>query len=177
MLGLAGERMARPNFDLSLAVPEDAPAVAEVIQEAARWITTWRAQLWDPELVGIPFVAPIIARGQMLTARAGVEIAAVLILLPEDPHFWPDRPPGEAIYLHKLAVRRAYAGMGLPQLLMDYAEGLARAHGRLLMRLDCDTPLAPFYERLGFHRVDEIDVRHPEAGPMRVARMERRAVR
>ena len=167
--------MDRAHFDLSFAAPEDALAVAAVLQEAARWITTWRSQLWDPELVGVAFVGPVIARGQMLTARAAGEIAGVLILLPEDPHFWPDRMPGEAVYLHKLAVRRAYAGLGLPAILIDHADGLAMAQGRHLLRLDCDPPLAPFYVRLGFRQVDEIDVRHPEAGPMRVARMERRA--
>lgn len=165
--------MPRPTFDLQLAAPDEAADVAGVIQEAARWIMTWRAQLWDPALVGEAFVAPIIARGQMLTARAGAEIAGVLILLLEDPHFWPDRPPGEAIYLHKLSVRRAYAGMGLPALLVDHAATLGLAQGRRLLRLDCDRPLVGFYERLGFRKIDEIDVNHPEAGPMRVARMER----
>ncbi|MDB5436244.1 MAG: putative acetyltransferase [Phenylobacterium sp.] len=166
--------MARPKFDLGFAEPGEAFAVAEVLQEAARWITTWRSQLWDPALVGESFVTPIIARGQMLTARTAGGIAGVMILLPEDPHFWPDRPPGEAVYLHKLAVRRAHAGTGVPAALIDHAAGLARAQDRRLLRLDCDPPLAPFYEGLDFRRVDEIDVRHPEAGPMRVARMERR---
>lgn len=165
--------MAHPTFDLGFAAAGDIPEVAAVLQEAARWITTWRSQLWDPALVGEAFVTPIVARGQMLTARTGGEIAGVMILLPDDPHFWPDRPPGEAVYLHKLAVRRAYAGMGLPAALMDHAARLAAAQDRHLLRLDCDPPLSPFYERLGFQAVDEIDIRHPEAGPMRVARMER----
>jgi GNAT superfamily N-acetyltransferase len=166
--------MAHPKFDLGLAAPDDAPAVAEVLQEAARWITTWRSQLWDPALVGESFVMPYIARGEMLTARAEGRIAGVMIMLPEDPHFWPDRAPGEAVYLHKLAVRRAHAGAGVPAALIEHAAGLARAEDRLLLRLDCDPPLSGFYQGLGFRPVDEVDVRHPEAGPMRVARMERR---
>jgi GNAT superfamily N-acetyltransferase len=166
--------MAHPNFALGVAAPQDASEVAEVLQEAARWITTWRSQLWDPALVGEAFVTPIIAQGQMLTARTGRRIAGVMIMLPEDPHFWPDRPPGEAVYLHKLAVRRDHAGTGVPTALMEHAAGLASAQDRRLLRLDCDPPLSRFYEELGFQAVDEIDVRHPEAGPMRVARMERR---
>ncbi len=165
--------MALPKFDLGAARPEDIREVAEVLQEAARWITTWRSQLWDPELLGEAFAAPFVARGEVLTARIGGEIAGVVIAEPEDPHFWPDRPRGEAVYLHKLAVRRAYAGMGLPAALFDRAARSAWAQGRRLLRLDCDPPLAGFYQRLGFRVVDEIDVRHPQAGPMRVARMER----
>jgi GNAT superfamily N-acetyltransferase len=165
--------MPHQTFDLRFAAPDEAQAVAEVIQEAARWIITWRAQLWDPDLVGLAFVTPIIARGEMLTARTGGEIAGVMILLPEDPNFWPDRPMGEAVYLHKLTVRRAHAGTGIPAALMDHAARLAQDDGRRFLRLDCDPPLAGFYQRLGFAAVDEIDVQHPEAGPMRVARMER----
>jgi GNAT superfamily N-acetyltransferase len=166
--------MARPILDLGLAEPGEALAVAQVLQEAARWITTWRSQLWDPELLGESFTAPFIARGEMLSARTDGQIAAVMILQPEDPLFWPDRVPGEAAYVHKLAVRRAYAGMGVPAALIDHAEGLARAQDRHLLRLDCHPDLAGFYGKLGFLRVDEIDVNHPEAGAIRVARMERR---
>jgi hypothetical protein len=57
---------------------------------------------------------------------------------------------------------------------MDRAASLALARGRRLLRLDCGAPLTPFYERLGFLIIDERDVDHPEAGPMRVTRMERR---
>jgi GNAT superfamily N-acetyltransferase len=164
--------MASTTYEISLASPGEAAAVSQVLQEAARWIATWRAQLWDPDLLGEAFAARFIARGEVLTARVGGEIAGVVIVEPEDPHFWPERPPGEALYLHKLAVRRAHAGAGVPAALMGHAAGLARAQDRGLLRLDCDLPLAPFYERLGFRKVDEIDVRHPEAGPMRVVRME-----
>ena len=165
--------MARPNFDLELAGPGDAIAIVELLQEAARWVMTWRSQLWNPALLGLPFVAPRIAQREMIVARDSSSIAGVVILLREDPHFWPDRPQGEAGYLHKLAVRRAYAGMGLPAVLIDHAAGLARAQDRHILRLDCDPPLARFYEGLGFRGVDEIDVLHPEAGAMRVLRMER----
>jgi len=166
--------MPRPTFELGFAAPEDVSAVAAVLQEAARWITTWRPQLWDPALVGETFVAPIIARGQMLTARKDGEIAGVMIALPEDPDVWPDRPGGESLYLRKLAVRRIYAGMGLPAVFVDHAARLAATQSRQMLRLDCGLPLSTFYERLGFQAVDEIDIRHREAGPMRVVRMERR---
>jgi GNAT superfamily N-acetyltransferase len=165
--------MAHSKFDLGFAKPEEASAVADVLQEAARWITTWRTQLWDPELLGEAFTAPFIARGEMLTARTDGQIAGVMILQPEDPLFWPDRPSGEAAYVHKLAVRRAYAGMGAPAALIDHAAGLARTQQRYLLRLDCHPDLAGVYRTLGFHAVDEMDVRHPEAGQIRVARMER----
>ena len=166
--------MAREDFELGPATPDEAAAVSRVLQEAARWITTWRAQLWDPALLGEDFVAPFIARGEMLALRTRGEIAGVMILELEDPLFWPDRPPGEAAYVHKLAVRRAYAGQGLAAALLDHAADLTRALGRHRLRLDCHPDLAGYYAGLGFRQVDERDVRHPEVGQTRVARMERR---
>ena len=166
--------MSDPTFTLALAEPGDIPAVAGLLQETARWIMTWRSQLWDPERLGEAFVTPLVARGEVLTARVGRDLAGMMILQPDDPNFWPDRPAGEAIYLHKVVVRRAYAGQGVPTALMDHAVELARAQGRPFLRLDCDRPLAKVYRALGFREVDEVDLVHPEAGPMRVTRMERR---
>ena len=90
------ESTDRPAFELELARPGEARAVSEVLQEAARWITTWRSQLWDPELLGEAFAAPFVARGQVIAARAEGAIAGVVILEPDDPLFWPDYPAGEA---------------------------------------------------------------------------------
>ena len=166
--------MAREDFELGPATSDEAPAVSAVLQEAARWITTWRSQLWDPALLGEDFVAPFIARGEMLALRIAGEIAGVMILELEDPLFWPDRPPGEAAYVHKLAVRRAYAGQGLAAALLDHGADLTRLRGRDRLRLDCHPDLASYYAGLGFRPIDERIVRHPEAGEIRVARMERR---
>ena len=173
MSSTAEETVGRTAFELDLARPGEARAVSEVLQEAARWITTWRSQLWDPELLGEDFAAPFVEQGQVIAARTGEAIAGVVILEPEDPLFWPDRPAGEAGYLHKLAVRRAYAGQGLPAALIAHAAELARAQGREILRLDCHPDLARVYEGLGFRRVDERVVDHPEAGRILVARMER----
>jgi GNAT superfamily N-acetyltransferase len=173
MSSTAEETMGRTAFELDLARPGEARAVSEVLQEAARWITTWRSQLWDPELLGEDFAAPFVEQGQVIAARTGEAIAGVVILEPEDPLFWPDYPTGGASYLHKLAVRRAYAGMGLPAALIGHAAGLAKAQGRTALRLDCHPDLVRVYAALGFRPVDELDVRHPQAGQIRVARMER----
>ncbi|HEY0437564.1 MAG TPA: GNAT family N-acetyltransferase, partial [Phenylobacterium sp.] len=145
-----GEAMTIATFELSAAAAEDIAAVAGLLQDTARWIMTWRSRLWDPDRLGEAFVTPLVGRGEVLTARIGGEIAAMVILQPDDPHFWPERPPGEAIYLHKLVVRRAYAGQGAPAALIDHAVGVAQAQGRRFLRLDCDRPLSPVYQRLGF---------------------------
>ena len=76
------------------------------------------------------------APGQLNTfveSRDRVEVdgepVATFTLLLDDPKFWGERPP-DAVYLHKLAVRRAYAGRGLGARIVDWVDGEARRLGR-----------------------------------------------
>jgi GNAT superfamily N-acetyltransferase len=76
----------------------------------------------------------------------------------EDPEFWPDAEPGQAVYLHRLAVRRRYAGGELSTSMLNWIVARARELGRQYVRLDCaaDRPaLRRVYERFGFRLYDE----------------------
>ncbi|MDB5475305.1 MAG: hypothetical protein JWP49_816 [Phenylobacterium sp.] len=163
-----------PPLEIGPAIAADVAEIAELLQAAARWIETWRGRLWDPDLLGEAFVAPVVARGEFLVARADGAIAGVAIVEPEDPLFWPDRPPGEAGYLHKLAVSRDYAGRGVSGALIEASAARAAGWGRDLLRLDCHPDLARVYEGFGFRRIDQREVAHPQSGRIIVARMERR---
>lgn len=163
-----------PPLDIVQATGADVAEIAQVLQAAARWIETWRGRLWDPELLGEDFVAPVVAAGEFLTARADGRLAGVAIVQAEDPLFWPDRPAGEAGYLHKLAVDRAYAGLGVSGALIEAAAARVAGWGRAWLRLDCHPDLARVYEGFGFGRVDQRRVAHPQSGLIVVARMERR---
>jgi GNAT superfamily N-acetyltransferase len=63
---------------------------------------------------------------------------------------------GAAGYLHRLAVRRAAAGLGA--FLLTWAADVTRRTGRRSLRLDCvaaNTGLRGYYEKAGFqHRGD-----------------------
>lgn len=162
-----------PALEIGQATAADTAEIAQVLQEAARWIKTWRDQLWDPELLGADFVAPIVARGEFLVARADGLIVGTAIVQPQDTLFWPDRPAGEAGYLHKLVVRRPYAGQGVSRALIEAAAERVASWGRSLLRLDCHPDLARVYVGFGFRQLDARPVVHPESGAIIVARMER----
>jgi GNAT superfamily N-acetyltransferase len=165
---------APPQLDIVPATAADVAEIAQVLQAAARWIETWRDRLWDPELLGEAFVAPIVEQGEFLVARAGDAIAGVAIVQPEDPLFWPDRPAREAGYLHKLAVRRDHAGQGVSRAQIEAAAARVAGWDRGWLRLDCHPDLAAVYAGFGFAPVDERRVLHPQSGLITVARMERR---
>jgi ribosomal protein S18 acetylase RimI-like enzyme len=100
-------------------------------------------------------VAPSIGRGETYLVRENGAIAGTITLRWEDPAFWGEQPP-VAGYVHGIAVRREFAGLG-PELL-EWAAQRVREADRELLRLDCRTDNAEmraYYERHGFrHRGD-----------------------
>ena len=70
--------------------------------------------------------------------------------------FWPNAMPGEALYVHRLAVRRAHAGTGLARCLLDWSADEARRHGCRFLRLDTELRprLLALYEAAAFFRYD-----------------------
>lgn len=80
-------------------------------------------------------------------------MVGVVLVQPQDPVFWPDAEPGTSAFLHKLAVRRAWAGQGVPAALLAHAYRHARALGLRYLRLDCVASrhaLRALYEGLGW---------------------------
>ena len=102
-----------------------------------------------------------IERGELYVADVEGETAATFTLLWDDSTFCGERPP-DAAYLHKLAVRRRFAGRGLGAALVEWADAHAAAAGRRFLRLDCqrdDPGIRAYYERLGFEHRGDVD--HP----------------
>lgn len=79
----------------------------------------------------------------------------------EDAYFWPEVLPGTSAFVHKLAIRRAWAKRGVSTELLSYARSRTRELGRAHLRLDCVADrkgLRDLYEGFGFalHSVVEI---------------------
>lgn len=84
------------------------------------------------------------------------------VLLDADPLFWPDDPPGQARYLHKLGIHPAAQGRGLAHALLAEAARETREVGGAFLRLDtaANRPkLRALYEAAGFRAVDEVTVK------------------
>jgi GNAT superfamily N-acetyltransferase len=107
---------------------------------------------WPQDTIGNPVVATWIARDEVFGWIEGATLLASMLLQTEDATHWPDDGLGDALYLHKLAVRRSEAGRGLGVALVRFAEETARERGVPFLRLDTapDGPLPAYYARLGF---------------------------
>ena len=135
------------------AVAQESPIVSGILMEVAHWQEQAGAPLWlDGELTPDKIVAEIAAGLFFLAEYAGDPAGAMKFQL-QDELFWPDAPNPDAAYVHRLAVRRIYAGKGVSTTLLDWAAARTRSIGRNVLRLDCDADrpkLRAVYESFGF---------------------------
>ena len=150
----------------------DTEAVAGILGEAARWLQESGRGMWrDDELVP-ERIAVDVQAGLFFIAECDGEAAGVVKFQLEDKLFWPDVPEGESAFVHRLAVRRRFAGGEVSTALLAWAAERAWALGRAYVRLDCEASrgkLREIYEKFGFvHHSDR------QVGPYFVARYQYR---
>jgi GNAT superfamily N-acetyltransferase len=94
--------------------------------------------------------------GELVVLPAEDRLAGCMFLQKCDPDYWPDDPPGEALYIHRLVVARDFAGRGLAHRMLAWAEERTREAGRPYVRLDCELrpKLIALYRTAGFVPVD-----------------------
>lgn len=150
-----------PNMTIRKAVEADAPAILTLLQSVALWLETdGPGKLWPASSFNLAEIAARAERSEIVVLTSGPDIAACMYIEDSDAAFWPEALPGEALYLHKLAVDRAFAGQGLARRLIDWAAQHAARHGRKYLRLDCAPRprLVQVYRDAGFERVGEDSV-------------------
>jgi GNAT superfamily N-acetyltransferase len=144
--------------NVRVATLDDVPLVAEMLDEATAFVRTKGRDQWR-----VPYpqdkLRQSVSGGSLYVVDVDDEPAATFTLLLDDPKFWGRRPP-DAVYLHKLAVRRAFAGRGLGARIVAWVCDEAARRGRAFVRLDCqrDLPrIRRYYEELGFELRGELE--------------------
>jgi GNAT superfamily N-acetyltransferase len=135
------------------AAVEETEVVSSVLTEAAEWLERRGEPLWAREELTASSIRSEVAAGIWVLALSSHDVIGVARLTPEDPRYWPDAAHGDALYLHRLAVRRSHAGGKVSRAILDWASDQAELAGRRYLRLDCraDRPrLRAVYERSGF---------------------------
>jgi GNAT superfamily N-acetyltransferase len=139
------------------STPTDCQAAIFVLQEVSRWLEGKNQALWNPAQFSESWAKTHLERGELVLARVDGVVAAVMLLTLEDRDVWADFPASEAVFVHKLAVSREFAGRGLAQKLLEFAATQARGMRRDFVRLD--SVQRPALERLyiaaGFEIVDQ----------------------
>jgi GNAT superfamily N-acetyltransferase len=158
------------TISIRKASPDDGATVSAVLIEAATWLENAGMRLWRAEELREADIAADVAAGLFFIADCDGVAAGVVRFQLEDQLFWPDVPLGESAYIHRLAVRRQFAGRGVSTAILSWAAERTRSLRRDWLRLDCDAArpkLRTVYERFGFRYHSDRQV-----GPYFVARYE-----
>jgi len=152
------------------ATRSDTEKVAEILCEAARWLDESGMAMWRGDELSPSRIAAEVEAGLFFIAECDGEAAGVVKFQLEDGVFWPDVPEGESAFVHRLAVRRQFAGGRISSALLSWAVDRARSLRKAYLRLDCEASrrkLRAVYERFGFvHHSDR------QVGPYFVSRYE-----
>ncbi|MDH2425212.1 GNAT family N-acetyltransferase [Sphaerisporangium sp. TRM90804] len=178
-------QQARP-LTLRNATAADLPGVLALLAETADWLNGRGIRQWPAGGFPAARIEPLIAEGTLYVVDdgrgtgaadgrgangAGMVPAATLALDDHaDPEFWtPADRPDSALYVHKLAVGRAFSGQGLGETLLDWAALRVAATGRRWLRLDCakhNRALQAYYSGHGFRHVRTVDLPHRASGAL-----------
>ena len=152
---------------------DDVPEADALIRATAEWLIRKGEPLWGPNETSLDELTHVARSGELVVGRVTGELASCMYLHDEDRLFWPQVAPGEAFYIHRLAVARTFAGRGYAHAMLEWAASEARAKGRPFLRLDCEprAKLLALYRTAGYSRVDSAPI---QVGEHFVVRHERR---
>ena len=126
------------KIQIRQAMPGDAANVADILKEAALWLEQAGMPLWRENELSVARIEIHITEELYFIAESEGVPAGTLRFQLDDSVVWPDAKPNEAAYVHRLSVRRRYAGTGLSSILLNWAAERTRGLGRQYLRLDCD---------------------------------------
>jgi GNAT superfamily N-acetyltransferase len=141
------------------ADPGELNVAAALLDEASAWLASLGQVGW-PRPYPVATLEASLTLGPTYLAWDGPTAVGTFALHGTDLRFWggrPSEPAGFARYLHKLAIRRGFSGLG--RELVGLAEQLARESGAARLRLDCRADSAgirSYYEAAGFGYRGEI---------------------
>lgn len=148
------------RLDLCRAGEQDHDDIIGLIDAAADWLrrtkdTDQWAQPWRNEEDRSNRILRDLRAGRTWMLRHGRSAIGTITADPEDYPVWPPQRQREpAVYVRRLVVSRAYAGLRLGADLLDWA-GLTgrRRYGAQWIRVDVwrtNKELHAYYERQGF---------------------------
>lgn len=143
------------SWSIAQAKPEEAAHAVAILREVSQWLFDIGRPLWPVESFDLEtFRRAAVFRELVLGYQQSTPVAAMLLQVRDD-FYWPEDAAGDALYVHKVAVRRSAAGRNWSYRLLDWAKAQARKSGARYLRLDTERALVPLYERYGFSVVDD----------------------
>jgi len=143
------------NFTISVGQIDRTIAI---MREVAQWCIDTGKETWKLEELTHQKLMNGLTEDNFYLGKMNGDDACCMILQWYDPLFWPDLMEFEAGYIHKLCVKREFAGLRLSENMVESA--VKECHKRNVPYLRLDTGLhkkvlCNLYESLGFTKVGE----------------------
>jgi GNAT superfamily N-acetyltransferase len=137
----------------------DIPIIEEILLDAVKWMSESGLQnQWNESNVKWSNLSKSYKINNFYISYQKGLPTACMALTDSDPTYWPNIPKGESLYLHKVAVKRAFAGKGFSKELIDFSKNLAISYCINAIHLNCNqhqNKLRAVYENEGFICVEE----------------------
>ena len=146
------------NITIKQAEECDIPIVEGILLDAVNWLNEMGQPLWGAGEVAWEALSESFKAGDFYIACVDGIPSGCMALVDYDPLFWPDVNKGEALFIHKLAVKKAARKSGAADALINYFKQQGAERGAKTLRLDTHAlrpRLRAFYERHGFVCVRE----------------------
>ena len=141
------------NIVIRQAGIADLQFISEILIEAESWLEKRGILLWNVRDLSEDSLREDVASGFYILVEANGKLVGTLKYTMTDSLCWPEANDGESTFVHRVAVRRDYAGGIVSTAMLKWAINRTRELGRRSLRLDCEisrTKLRNIYERFGF---------------------------
>ncbi len=140
------------KIEIVQANPNQVAEVSDILQEVAVWLENKGLKMWEANELAPEKVENQVKAGMFWLAKIDNEIAGCVRFQTEDSEYWDDVPHTDSAFVHRVAVKRNFAGKGVAIAMLDWAKLNAKSLNKTYLRLDCDQreQLIKFYESQGF---------------------------
>jgi hypothetical protein len=144
-------------IEVGYAGPDDLEPARRLLKSTAERLLERLEPLWPPHEFTPEWVEGKFGAGELVVGREDGELVGCALVQREDPDFWPDRPEGEALYMHRICAAPEAKGGRFVTALFAWLDEEARRLGKRCLRLDCfpRPKLRAVYEEAGFEKVDD----------------------
>lgn len=143
--------------------PNQVDKAIEIMREVAAWGRGKGFRVWKDEwLTKEELITADAQPENFYVGKIGVNPVCAFILQWNDAEYWANAKKGEAVYLHKLCIRRAFAHRGMTKFVIEAIKRICEEEGIKYIRLDTaldEKAIRKIYLNIGFRIVDIID--HP----------------
>ena len=138
------------SHSIRKAAKKDLEAVDALLAEIRAWLQVKGLKQWQTPHPRATLEREI-ERGEVFVLHTDAGLTGCVTLTFERDSYWPT--PANALYLHRLAVRKSHSGAGFGKELLKSAIAETTRRGIPLLRLDClatNAVLKAYYENEGF---------------------------